>query len=118
MHCYIYIQVLTSMVKYGKVWHIMKITVTIPDDIYSKLERDRGLVPRSSFIQQLIKGWRGSVAELGELSTGVSTAPSKSEDMGSSPVAPASEEECAEIVESATEEFKTYFKERKSGKQK
>lgn len=94
----------------------MKITISIPDKIYKKLEEDRGLIPRSSFIQGLIMGWRGSEAELGELSTEVSTAPSKSEDTGSNPVAPASEEECAEIVESATEEFKTYFK--KNGKQK
>ena len=35
----------------------MKITITIPIEIYEKLERDRGLVPRSTFIQELVKGF-------------------------------------------------------------
>lgn len=104
------------MVKYGIVCTIMKVTVTIPDDIYRKLEEDRGLIPRSSFIQELIKGWQNSETKLGEFSTEVSISASKPEDAGSSPVAPANEEECSEIVKSATEEFKTYFK--KDGKQK
>ncbi len=34
----------------------MKITISIPKDIYEKLERDRGMIPRSTYIQALIKG--------------------------------------------------------------
>lgn len=33
----------------------MKITITIPEGVYKKLEEDRGLIPRSTYIQQLIK---------------------------------------------------------------
>ena len=32
----------------------MKITITIPDSVWIKLESDRGLVPRSTWIQELI----------------------------------------------------------------
>lgn len=32
----------------------MKITITIPDVVYRKLESDRGIVPRSTYIQELI----------------------------------------------------------------
>jgi metal-responsive CopG/Arc/MetJ family transcriptional regulator len=39
------------MVKYG-----MKITITLPKDVYEKLELDRGLVPRATYIQSLIRG--------------------------------------------------------------
>ena len=110
------IQVLTSMAKYGIVCIIMKITVTIPDNVYDKLEGDKGLIPRSSFIQELIKGWQNSETKLGEFSTEVSISASKPEDAGSSPVAPA--KESSELIKSSTPEFKTYFKEKKSGKQK
>ena len=106
-----YIQVLTSMVKYGIVCIIMKITVTIPDDIYRKLEEDRGLIPRSSFIQELIRGWRGSGTKPGEFSTEVSMLASKPKDTGSNPVAPA--RKSSEPIKSSTEEFKTYFKKNK-----
>lgn len=41
------------MVKYGIVC-IMKITITIPDYVYKKLESDRGSIPRSTWIQKLI----------------------------------------------------------------
>ena len=34
----------------------MKITITIPDSLYKKLESDRGRVPRSTYIQGLIGG--------------------------------------------------------------
>jgi len=34
----------------------MKITITIPQEVYEKLEVDRGLVPRATYIQQLIRG--------------------------------------------------------------
>jgi len=33
----------------------MKITISIPKEVYGKLERDRGVIPRSTYIQQLIK---------------------------------------------------------------
>ncbi len=33
----------------------MKITITIPDSVYAKLEKDRGSIPRSTYIQDLIK---------------------------------------------------------------
>lgn len=32
----------------------MKITISIPDELYEKLEHDRGLVPRSTYIQKLV----------------------------------------------------------------
>jgi metal-responsive CopG/Arc/MetJ family transcriptional regulator len=34
----------------------MKITITIPEHIYEKLEDSRGLIPRSTYIQALIAG--------------------------------------------------------------
>ena len=34
----------------------MKITITIPEGVYAKLERDRGSVPRSTYIQDLVMG--------------------------------------------------------------
>jgi hypothetical protein len=34
----------------------MKITITIPEGVYAKLEGDRGSVPRSTYIQDLIMG--------------------------------------------------------------
>ena len=34
----------------------MKITITIPDSVYAKLERDRGSVPRSTYLQDLVMG--------------------------------------------------------------
>ena len=39
----------------------MKITISIPQGIYDKLERDRGMVPRSTYIQSLIRGSKGAV---------------------------------------------------------
>ena len=38
----------------------MKITITIPDSVYAKLEADRGSVPRSTYIQDLIKCFGGA----------------------------------------------------------
>lgn len=32
-----------------------KITLSIPDDVYEKLEGDRGSIPRSTYIQDLIR---------------------------------------------------------------
>jgi len=32
----------------------MKITITIPEAVYKKLEKDRGLIPRSTYIQGLV----------------------------------------------------------------
>ena len=32
----------------------MKITITIPEEVYKKLEVDRGLIPRSTYIQDLV----------------------------------------------------------------
>ena len=92
------------MAKYGIVCIIMKITVTIPDDIYRKLEEDRGLIPRSSFIQELIRGWRGSETKPGEFSTGVSMLASKPKDTGSNPVAPA--RKSSEPIKSSTPDKK------------
>ena len=43
------------MYKYGIIC-IMKITITIPKEIYDKLESDRGLIPRSTYIKKLIGG--------------------------------------------------------------
>lgn len=37
----------------------MKITITIPDEVYAKLESDRGSVPRSRYLQDLIMGAGG-----------------------------------------------------------
>jgi len=34
----------------------MKITITIPERVYKELERKRGYVPRSTYIQNLIMG--------------------------------------------------------------
>lgn len=34
----------------------MKITITIPDEVYGELEKKRGYVPRSTYIQKLITG--------------------------------------------------------------
>lgn len=34
----------------------MKVTITLPDDIYRKLESDRGRMPRSTYIQCLVVG--------------------------------------------------------------
>jgi hypothetical protein len=39
------------MVLYG-----MKITITMSEEVYGKLERDRGMVPRATYIQGLIMG--------------------------------------------------------------
>lgn len=33
----------------------MKITITIPKEVYDKLERDRGMIPRSTYLQKLIQ---------------------------------------------------------------
>jgi hypothetical protein len=33
----------------------MKITISMPEGVYKKLESDRGLIPRSTYIQELIK---------------------------------------------------------------
>jgi len=33
----------------------MKITISMPDEVYNKLEEDRGLIPRSTYIQKIIK---------------------------------------------------------------
>jgi len=52
------------MVKYGKVC-TMKITITIPDSVWVKLEGDRGLIPRSTWIQELIIGKGKVVKERG-----------------------------------------------------
>lgn len=32
----------------------MRITISMPDEVYDKLEEDRGSVPRSTYIQDLI----------------------------------------------------------------
>jgi hypothetical protein len=34
----------------------MRITISMPDEVYDKLEEDRGSIPRSTYIQELIKG--------------------------------------------------------------
>lgn len=54
------------MVKYGKVWYnkYMKITITIPNEVYDKLERDRGMVPRSTWLQRLIMGNKKEAKEV------------------------------------------------------
>lgn len=39
----------------------MKITITMPDNLYKKLESDRGAVPRSTYIQGLIGGQEDGV---------------------------------------------------------
>ena len=64
----------------------MKITITMPSEVYAKLEEDRGMVPRSTYIQGLIGGISTEASISG--STPVS---SKTADTGSSPVSPASE---------------------------
>lgn len=75
----------------------MKVTISIPDKIYKKLEEDRGSIPRSTYIQDLIKGDNAIQprVELGE-----SVAVSKVE-------------KSSEPSKSSTEEFKTYFKKKK-----
>jgi metal-responsive CopG/Arc/MetJ family transcriptional regulator len=64
----------------------MKITISMPDEVYNKLEEDRGLIPRSTYIQKIIKE-SGSVEGLEEV-----------------------EEEKDEDAGATGEEFKTYFK--------
>jgi metal-responsive CopG/Arc/MetJ family transcriptional regulator len=44
----------------------MKITISMPDEVYNKLEEDRGLIPRSTYIQKIIKE-SGSVEGLEEV---------------------------------------------------
>ena len=41
----------------------MKITITIPDSVYEKLEVDRGMIPRSTWIQTLVMGYRRTATE-------------------------------------------------------
>lgn len=41
-------------IRYYKGKWNMKITISIPDKVYRKLEEDRGIVPRSTYIQDLI----------------------------------------------------------------
>lgn len=42
----------------------MKITISIPKDVYNKLELDRGAIPRSTYIQEIIKE-SGSIKRTG-----------------------------------------------------
>lgn len=49
----------------------MKITITIPERVYKELEKKRGYVPRSTFIQNLVMGEdilinKGTSVEVGE----------------------------------------------------
>lgn len=47
----------------------MKITITMSDEVYGKLEKDRGLVPRSTYLQSLVMGGKqGNSAEKGTIS--------------------------------------------------
>lgn len=70
----------------------MKITITIPEGVYAKLEGDRGSVPRSTYIQDLIMGIISKGGVLVE--KGTMPQPKKEEEK-------VGEEEV---------EFKTYFK--------
>ena len=45
----------------------MKVTISIPAEIFKKLERDRGVVPRSTYIQELVKGSGGGFSDKPEL---------------------------------------------------
>ena len=76
----------------------MKITITMPEYVYRKLEEDRGMIPRSTWIQKLIttsvkankdmeKMWGKSVVDVIE-----------------------DEEELSTVEEKSEKEFKSYFK--------
>jgi hypothetical protein len=46
----------------------MKITISMPKGVYEKLEKDRGLIPRSTYIQKLIgEGVKKGVKEAYEV---------------------------------------------------
>lgn len=92
----------------------LNITISIEDSVLEVFDLQRGEKSRGDFIEELVKGWRGSETKLGGFSTEVSISASKPEDTGSSPVAPA--KKSSEPVKSSTPEFRTYFK--KDGKQK
>ena len=63
----------------------MKITITMPEGVYEKLEVDRGSVPRATYIQGLISGVTGEQGVTG------STSVSKTEGSGSTPDVPVSD---------------------------
>jgi hypothetical protein len=42
----------------------MKITITLPRETYNKLEKDRGSIPRSTYIQDLVRGVRNSQVDI------------------------------------------------------
>lgn len=47
----------------------MKITITMSDEVYGKLEKDRGLVPRSTYLQSLVMGGKqGNLPKSGTIS--------------------------------------------------
>lgn len=98
------------MVKYGKVWYnkYMKITITIPNEVYDKLERDRGMVPRSTWLQRLIMGNKKEAKE---------EKGSKEEVLDKLVKSGVVKKGAKELPSQGDGEFKTYFKERKGGKQ-
>jgi hypothetical protein len=82
------------MVLYG-----MKITITMSDDIYGKLEKDRGMVPRATYIQGLIMG--GVKGASRDILEGLREL----EGRGSSSVAKVREEDYSELVEKVGNSF-------------
>ena len=63
----------------------MRIAISMPDELYEKLEVDRGDVPRATYIQRLIKGVTEGQGVTGSISV------SKTEGSGSTPDAPVSD---------------------------
>lgn len=45
----------------------MRIAITMPDELYEKLESDRGLIPRATYIQLLIGQGLGSSVSSGKV---------------------------------------------------
>lgn len=91
------------MVKYGKVWYnkYMKITITIPNEVYDKLERDRGIVPRSTWLQRLIMGNKKEAKE---------EKGSKEEVLDKLVKSGVVKKGAKELPSQEVEGFKTYFK--------
>lgn len=63
----------------------MKITISMPKGVYEKLEKDRGLIPRSTYIQKLIgEGVKKGVKEAYEVPSSTESQkekPTKKKDL-------------------------------------
>ena len=47
-------------------YRLMKISITMSEEVFAKLEGDRGLIPRSTYLASLVVGDEGPPTVMGE----------------------------------------------------